>query len=56
MNTLRRLALLSLSATMLATVHANPLKLWYDSPATEWVEALPLGNSHIGMMVYGIPA
>ena len=56
MNTLRRLTLLSLSATMLATVHANLLKLWYDSPATEWVEALPLGNSHIGMMVYGIPA
>ena len=20
------------------------LKLWYDRPATQWVEALPLGN------------
>ena len=31
----------------------SPLKLWYDKPATEWVEALPLGNGHIGAMVFG---
>ncbi len=31
----------------------TPLKLWYDKPATEWVEALPLGNGHIGAMVFG---
>lgn len=31
----------------------EPLKLWYDKPAGEWVEALPLGNGHIGAMVYG---
>ena len=29
------------------------LKLWYDRPATQWVEALPLGNGRIGAMVYG---
>ena len=31
------------------------LKLWYKQPATQWVEALPLGNSRLGAMVYGIP-
>jgi alpha-L-fucosidase 2 len=29
------------------------LKLWYTSPATEWTEALPIGNGRIGAMVYG---
>ncbi len=29
------------------------LMLWYDKPATEWVEALPLGNGRLGAMVYG---
>ena len=26
------------------TVSATPLRLWYRRPATQWVEALPLGN------------
>ena len=30
------------------------LKLWYDRPADYWVEALPLGNGHLGAMMYGI--
>ncbi|WP_159470532.1 glycosyl hydrolase family 95 catalytic domain-containing protein [Dyadobacter sp. 3J3] len=29
------------------------LKLWYKKPATQWVEALPIGNGHIGAMVFG---
>lgn len=29
------------------------LKLWYEQPAEEWVEALPLGNGRIGAMVFG---
>ncbi|WP_291909867.1 glycoside hydrolase family 95 protein [Chitinophaga sp. CB10] len=29
------------------------LKLWYRQPATQWVEALPLGNGRIGAMVFG---
>jgi alpha-L-fucosidase 2 len=33
----------------------NKLKLWYDKPASEWVEALPLGNGRLGAMVYGDP-
>lgn len=29
------------------------LKLWYEQPATQWEEALPLGNGRLGVMVYG---
>ncbi|MCI1648934.1 MAG: glycoside hydrolase N-terminal domain-containing protein [Bacteroides sp.] len=32
---------------------ADDLKLWYNKPAANWTEALPLGNSHIGVMTYG---
>ena len=28
-------------------------KLWYSQPAKHWLEALPIGNSHLGAMVYG---
>jgi alpha-L-fucosidase 2 len=31
------------------------LKLWYDHPATQWVEALPIGNGRLGAMVFGDP-
>lgn len=27
--------------------------LWYDRPATEWIEALPIGNGRFGGMIYG---
>lgn len=26
---------------------------WYSAPASEWMEALPLGNGHLGVMVFG---
>ncbi|MCQ2485949.1 MAG: glycoside hydrolase family 95 protein [Clostridia bacterium] len=29
--------------------------LWYNHPATEWVEALPIGNGFLGGMVFGDP-
>lgn len=32
------------------------LKLWYDAPAGEWVEALPIGNGRMGAMVFGTPS
>jgi alpha-L-fucosidase 2 len=33
------------------------LVLWYDKPATQWVEAVPLGNGRLGAMVFGgVPA
>ncbi|MCG8311058.1 MAG: glycoside hydrolase N-terminal domain-containing protein [Cytophagales bacterium] len=28
-------------------------KLWYDKPATDWYQALPIGNGTLGAMVYG---
>lgn len=31
------------------------LKLWYNRPATQWVEALPIGNGRLGAMVFGDP-
>ena len=31
----------------------SSLKLWYNKPATQWVEALPLGNGHIGAITFG---
>ena len=46
--------LLSLAACMAALCCiADDLKLWYASPAAEWTEALPVGNSRMGAMVYG---
>jgi len=31
----------------------EPLKLWYNVPARQWVDALPLGNGPFGAMVWG---
>lgn len=36
-----------------STASAKDLKLAYTAPAKEWVEALPLGNSRMGAMIYG---
>jgi alpha-L-fucosidase 2 len=27
--------------------------LWYAQPASEWVEALPVGNGRLGAMIFG---
>ena len=34
-------------------LHAQELKLWYNKPARQWTEALPLGNGRVGAMVFG---
>ncbi|AHM63133.1 alpha-L-fucosidase [Flammeovirgaceae bacterium 311] len=31
----------------------RPLSLWYNQPATDWNEALPVGNGRLGAMVFG---
>ena len=31
----------------------NGYKLWYDEPASNWNEALPIGNGRLGAMVFG---
>ncbi len=32
------------------------LLLWYDKPAQEWTEALPIGNGRLGAMIFGGPS
>ncbi len=33
--------------------NAQDMQLWYDKPASQWVEAIPLGNGRLGAMVFG---
>lgn len=33
----------------------SQMKLWYDEPAKQWVEALPIGNGRLGAMIFGNP-
>jgi alpha-L-fucosidase 2 len=37
------------------TVTNTNLKLWYNHPAEQWVEALPVGNGRLGAMEFGNP-
>ena len=41
------------SAIVTLTMEAQQHQLWYDTPATHWLQALPIGNSHLGAMIYG---
>ncbi len=36
--------------------HSGDHKLWYDRPAAEWTEALPVGNGRLGGMLFGDPS
>ncbi len=45
--------LMSLVCGLVVYAQDNTEKLWYDKPANIWLEALPVGNSHLGAMVYG---
>jgi len=31
----------------------SELELWYNQPATRWMDALPIGNGRLGAMTYG---
>lgn len=44
---------LYLTASFAAAQKPLPLRLWYDSPATFFEEALPIGNGKMGAMVFG---
>ncbi|TWI84557.1 glycoside hydrolase family 95 protein [Chitinophaga japonensis] len=50
---LRLLPILLLWAGAAAAQQSNELKLWYRQPATEWTEALPVGNGRLGAMIFG---
>lgn len=45
--------LLFLLLAPLMVLQAQNHRLWYDKPATHWLEALPVGNSLLGAMAYG---
>ena len=46
-------AFCSLSAREQAGKTRNESRLWYRQPATNWNEALPIGNGRLGGMVFG---
>src|SRR5215217_9339810 len=41
------------SSILKAIPSDKPLLLWYDRPASEWTEALPIGNGRLGAMIFG---
>ena len=47
-----RLSAVLLACALAPTALAEPT-LWYDKPASEWLEALPVGNGSLGAMVFG---
>jgi alpha-L-fucosidase 2 len=49
----KRVIFLLLTVWSVSVMNARDLKLWYGKPAKTWQEALPLGNSRMGAMVYG---
>lgn len=58
MPSMKKISLVSIVITIFGTSLAfgNSNTLWYDTPASEWTEALPLGNSRIGAMIFSGPA
>lgn len=52
----RRIIFITFLLFTVGTVYAQTggsNKLWYDKPAENWNEALPIGNSKLGAMIYG---
>ena len=49
----RLLIAILLSVLTSTNAQAQQHKLWYSQPDRHWLEALPVGNSHLGAMVYG---
>ncbi|MGO1596181.1 MAG: glycoside hydrolase family 95 protein [Sphingobacterium sp.] len=44
---------IGLCSLLMGVVNGQDLTLWYDTPASQWEETLPLGNGLIGMMPDG---
>jgi len=49
----RLFLLLAAALAVAPTSRASDLKLHYDRPAKQWLEALPVGNGHLAGMVFG---
>ncbi len=52
-TTAKGVLLVVLAAMLWQSAPAQQHVLWYERPASHWLEALPIGNSHLGAMVYG---
>ncbi|MEJ1240835.1 glycoside hydrolase family 95 protein [Chryseolinea sp. T2] len=57
-TSLVQILFLALSLEALAQTSVNkkeevPLKLWYQKSASNWNEALPIGNGRLGAMIFG---
>jgi alpha-L-fucosidase 2 len=37
------------------TPKIGPMTLWYQTPAVQWTDALPVGNGRLGAMIFGGP-
>ena len=51
----RMLLLAGLLVVQMLPAQNDPLAVWYNKPAENWNEALPVGNGRIGAMVFGKP-
>jgi alpha-L-fucosidase 2 len=51
-----KIALTFLLFIQLKTFSQNAYTLWYQQPAKDWNEALPIGNGTLGAMIFGRPA
>ncbi|WP_353140197.1 glycoside hydrolase family 95 protein, partial [Pseudopedobacter sp.] len=47
------LLLFSLYGSLVFAQQQNPMELWYNQPAANWNEALPIGNGFLAGMVFG---
>ena len=56
MKKLLLIAAVTLVSIGCTSKETQQLKLWYDAPANQWTDALPLGNGRLGAMVFGTPA
>ena len=47
------IAIATMACAQPAQVAGDQERLWYDAPAGQWLEALPLGNGQMAAMVFG---
>ena len=43
----------SFCSAILAQTAPNPMTIWFNKPAADWNEALPVGNGNLGAMIFG---
>ncbi len=53
---MKKIFIMAVALCACLTMAADELKLWYSRPAYNWTDALPIGNSKLGAMVFGGPA